>query len=245
MKLSVVIPAHNEEEALGGVVRGVLGLRPRVEALEVLVVDDGSTDKTARVLERFPEVRVLRHAEALGYGASLKDGIRAATHPWVLMMDGDGSYSLESFGEFVKAAENYDLVVGRRRSIPYPGWTPHKKAARFALNLLVSWAARRFIPDFNSGQRLLRRDWVLGVLDQLSDRFSFSCGMTLLSAFQGLRVVFLPVPYGMRLGESKVHLVRDGLRTLRIILRLTFRHRPAWAVLPWLGLAALCYILCS
>ena len=241
--LSLIIPVHNEEGAIGDFLNEALRLAERLKSMEVIVVDDGSTDRTPEILRQFEGIQVLTHPVCRGYGASLKEGIRAAGSPWVLIIDGDGSYSLSYVEGFLRVSGAYDMVVGRRQSMPYPGWALPKKLARLGLNILVSWCARRFVPDFNSGQRLFRRDWALGILDELSERFSFSCGLTLMGSFQGLKIAYLPVSYGVRQGQSKVHLIWDGFRTLRIILRLTLRHRPLWAVLPWLAAGALCYIL--
>src|SRR6185436_7848362 len=113
-RISVVVPAYNEEHGLAGV---VAGLRAQLEAsgheFEIIVVDDGSSDRTREVAETL-DVRLLRHAVNRGYGAALKTGIRAASGEHVLICDGDGTYPPESIPELLRHIDGHDMVVAAR-----------------------------------------------------------------------------------------------------------------------------------
>ena len=118
--LSIVIPALNEEGAIGDTLRRCLAARDHIAAqaglgaVEVLVVSDGSSDRTEAIALGFPEVTVLTFERNRGYGAALKLGIRHAKYDWILITDADGTYPVESIPALLAAAERSEMVVGAR-----------------------------------------------------------------------------------------------------------------------------------
>ena len=91
--ISIVIPAYDEQDAVGGVLRDIISTMDASGlAYEILVVDDGSTDGTGEVIRQVAGVRLIQHDNNKGYGASLKTGIRHAAYPWVCITDADGTY---------------------------------------------------------------------------------------------------------------------------------------------------------
>ncbi|MFO0693137.1 MAG: glycosyltransferase family 2 protein [Polyangiales bacterium] len=119
--LSIVLPCFDEAEAIGTVVESALSVgRSLVEQLEVLVVDDGSTDATAEVVEDLcsmhPEVRLLCHGVNRGYGAALRTGFAAVRHEHVFFTDGDGQFDLSDLPRLLELAPRFDVVSAYRRA---------------------------------------------------------------------------------------------------------------------------------
>ena len=119
--LSIVIPAYNEENGITAIIDRVLSIRPKlpavgIDSMELIVVDDGSRDRTAEIVGNNSDVRLIRHAKNGGYGAALKTGFAAATGEWVGFLDADGTYPPEYFPELYKAAveKKADIVIGSR-----------------------------------------------------------------------------------------------------------------------------------
>lgn len=220
--ISVIIPALNEEGAIGLVIDR---LRTLPLHAEIIVVDDGSNDRTGAIAAS-KEAIVLRHPMPGGYGRSLKDGIRRATNDVIVITDADGTYPIESIPTLVKRfAEGFDMVVGARQGIHYRG-SLLKMPARALLKWLVEFTTGCSIPDINSGLRVLRRSDAMAIESELCNGFSFTTTMTLIYLLSGKYVTYLPIPYAHRIGTSKVRIVRDSLRTLQYIVEVIARKNP-------------------
>ena len=223
--VSVVIPAYNEEQAIGEVVRE---LKARQAWHEVLVVDDGSSDRTA---ERAAEAgaRVIRHPYNKGNGAAVKTGIREARGEVVLLLDADGQHAPEDAEALVRAVGEYDMAIGARSSSDQ---VPLRAFGNAVLKGLASWLTGRPIADLTSGFRAARRDRLLEVLPLLPNGFSYpttSC-MALMKA--GHSVMFLPIRARKREGKSKLNPFRDGVRFLLIILKVITLYSPLKVFFP-------------
>jgi glycosyltransferase involved in cell wall biosynthesis len=223
--VSVVIPAYNEEQAIGEVVRDLLA---RQSWREVLVVDDGSSDRTA---ERAAEAgaRVIRHPYNKGNGAAVKTGIREARGEVVLLLDADGQHAPEDAEALVRAVGEYDMAIGARSSADQ---VPLRAFGNVVLKSLASWLTGRPIADLTSGFRAARRDRLLEVLPLLPNGFSYpttSC-MALMKA--GHSVTFLPIHARKREGRSKLRPFRDGVRFLLIILKVITLYSPLKVFFP-------------
>jgi glycosyltransferase involved in cell wall biosynthesis len=223
--VSVVIPAFNEEAAVGVVIDRVRqALGERNVPHEVLVVDDGSTDATADVA-RSHGAMVVSHPENAGYGRSLKTGIRHAAHDLVAITDADGTYPVERLPDLLALADRFDMVVGRRTGPAYSG-DLRKRVARAVFRWLAEFAVGRRIPDINSGLRVFRRKHVLPFFPHISSGFSFTTTVTLVYMLSGLFVHYVPIEYRVRQGRTKVRHVRDTLRALQIIVEAILRCNP-------------------
>jgi glycosyltransferase involved in cell wall biosynthesis len=227
--VSVVIPAMNEAAAIGGVVRELVAEAPW---REILVVDDGSSDRTAAEAEA-AGARVIRHPYNKGNGAAVKSGIRAATGEYILIIDGDGQHRPSDALRLVSRLGEYDLVVGARSSATQAGVA--RRAGNGALNRLASFLTERDIPDLTSGFRAARRACLVEFIGLLPNGFSTPTTTTLCFIKAGYSVAFEPVEARQRLGVSKIRLSRDGPKFLLIMLRVMTIFSPLRIFLPIAG----------
>jgi len=229
--LSVVIPAYNEEDGIAEIVERVLAVEPALAqigvALELLVVDDGSKDRTAEIVRTYPTVRLLQHNPNRGYGAALKTGFCAASGNLLGFLDADGTYPPESFPALCEAAlAGADVVVGSRRSGAESGMPLVRKLGNFIWANLVTALSGRPVVDPASGMRVFRRE-ALARLYPLPDGLNFTPVMSTRAVHEGLNFVELPMPYEERLGRSKLSVVRDGMRFLQTIIWTALTYNPA------------------
>ena len=228
--ISVVLPAFNEEGAIGGqvdAIRAILtqhGIRH-----EIIVVDDGSRDRTAEEALR-TGARLLKHFENRGYGASLKTGIIAAKHEMIVITDADGTYPTEEIPSLLGEIEKADMVVGARI-----GSEVHipliRRPAKWILGLLAQRVAGRRIPDLNSGLRVFRRDCIRQYFPILSDQFSFTTTCTLALLADGYRIVYHPINYYRRVGQSKIT-PGHFMDFMSLVLRLAMLFQPLKVFVP-------------
>lgn len=232
LSITVLIPAYNEEDGLGGVLDGLQELmRTRKIDAEIIVIDDGSTDNTALVAESRNGVRLIRHDSNRGYGSALKTGIRQAKHDFILIADADGTYPIEAIPALLECLDESDMVVGARTGqhirIPLA-----RRPAKWLLNRLANYLARREIPDLNSGLRVFRRELAERFFPLFPDGFSFTITITLAALTNDYRVRFVPVNYYKRTGQSSIRPSRDFFGFLGLIVRMTVYFNPLRIFLP-------------
>ena len=226
--VSVVIPAFNEEAAIGAVVERV---RARHAWKEVLVVDDGSRDETAARAEA-AGARVIRHPYNKGNGAAVKTGIRGATGSVVLLMDADGQHDADDIDALIGPIGVHDMVIGARKA----GDQAFTRALGNAMfQALASWLTGRPIPDLTSGFRAARRDLLLDILHLLPNGFSYPTTSCLAFLKAGYNVLFVPVRAHRRVGTSKNRPLRDGTKFFLIILKIVTLYSPLKVFFPLSG----------
>jgi len=223
---SVVIPAYHEGDVIADV---VTGLHRSANWREIIVVDDGSGDATAAAAES-AGARVLRHPYNKGNGAAVKTGIRAAGGEFVLIIDADGQHSPDDAARLVALVGEYDLVVGARA--PATQATSGRRLGNHLLNRLASYLAGRTIPDLTSGFRAARREHLREFLHLLPNSFSTPTTTTLAFVKAGYNVHFEPVDARLRVGTSKIRLLRDGAKFLLIVLKIVTLFSPLRVFLP-------------
>ncbi len=225
--LTIVIPAFNEEDSIGPSLdrlHDALSESP-IGEYELLVVDDGSTDKTFSVASS-KDARVVRNPHNVGYGRALKTGIHAASFDTICIIDADLTYPVDAIPTLYSAyQEGFDMVIGARQGAHYSG-SGIKGPLRWVLRQLVEFAASKEVPDANSGLRIFNRTTILPHLDHLSDVFSFTTSLTLAYTMSGLFVKHIPIAYNERVGETKVRLLKDSIRTLLFICRAIMYYNP-------------------
>lgn len=229
--LSVVIPAWNEEDGIAAIVERVLSVRPalteaNIADLELIVVDDGSTDRTAEIAAACDGVRVVRHGVNKGYGAALKTGFHAACGDLLGFLDADGTYPPESFQDLCHEAVNgADLVVGSRRSGADSQMPLVRRIGNLLWSNLVTLLGNQRVLDPASGMRVFRRE-ALERLYPLPDGLNFTPVMSTRAIHEGVRLVEIPIPYKERVGRSKLSVVHDGMRFLRTIIWTVLSYNP-------------------
>jgi glycosyltransferase involved in cell wall biosynthesis len=238
LSLSVVIPAYNEEGAVRSTVEDV---RRELAALgipfEIIVIDDGSSDNTLAEARATGAV-VDSNQVNTGYGASLKRGIRLAQYEYVAIIDADGTYPARYLPLMLAECRKQDMVVGDRgaamRNVPLI-----RRPAKWFLNKLASFLAERRLNDLNSGLRVFRKSELVPFIPLLPQKFSFTTTITLCMACNGKRMMYMPIEYGKRVGQSKIRPV-DFINFIILVLRVIVLFNPLRFFIPLgLGLFAL------
>jgi polyisoprenyl-phosphate glycosyltransferase len=223
---SIVIPTYNEELKIikETVNKCSFVMNQHKLKHEIILIDDGSITK---VNFKFPSFKIIRHPHNAGYGRSIKSGILAAKFDSIIITDADGTYPIESIPTLINSytKNKFDMVVGARQGEHYDE-SFKKKILRIILKFLVEYTAGRNIPDINSGLRIFSKEKTLSYFNYLCDTFSFTTSLTLAFMMNGLFVEYIPIKYSIRHGKSKVHLLRDSLRTLQFIVEAMVFYNP-------------------
>ncbi|HEY9887393.1 MAG TPA: glycosyltransferase family 2 protein [Candidatus Obscuribacterales bacterium] len=230
--LSVIIPVFNEEDGVNQTLdelHAVLGRSGY--PYEIVVVDDGSSDRTADILRPRTDIHLLRHRRNRGYGAALKTGIAHAQHPLIAITDADGTYPHDRLPDLVALAQEADMVVGARtgENVTY---SKLRRIPKYFLIAFAEWIAQQPIPDINSGMRVFRASIVKKFLGILPDTFSFTTTITLAMLTNNYVVHYHPIDYFHRKGRSKIKPIRDTLRFVQLILRTGVYFAPLRIFLP-------------
>jgi glycosyltransferase involved in cell wall biosynthesis len=230
--ISIVIPAYNEENGIGSVLEQLIAAMDASGlAYEIIVVDDGSTDHTAKVVAAHSGVRLIHHETNRGYGAALKTGIRRARCDVVVITDADDTYPAQAIPELAHNCEEYDMVVGARlgKEVRIP---LARKPAKWCLTRLANYLTGIRIPDLNSGLRAMKRDVVMSFFSMLPSGFSFTTTITLALLTNDFNVKFMPINYQQRVGHSKIRPFHDTLNFVSLITRTVLFFDPLRVLLP-------------
>jgi glycosyltransferase involved in cell wall biosynthesis len=224
--VTVLLPAFNEEAAIGETIRAIKRIYPD---FEVLVVDDGSTDSTVKVAMD-AGAHVWPHPYNIGNGAAIKTGLRCAAGKWIVMMDADGQHRPEDIALLLEHKEAFEMVVGARSKDSQSSF--HRFCANWFYNRLASYVTKFEIKDLTSGFRLVRKDTVMKYLYLLPNTFSYPTTLTMAYLRSGHSVKYVPIQTEARLGKSKIKLLEDGSRFLLIIAKIATLYSPMRVFLP-------------
>ena len=232
--LSVVIPAYNEEDSVGPCIDRVLAVEPELQklgldGLELIIVDDCSKDRTAEIVKQYIDrgVVLIQHKVNRNYGGALKTGFRYAKGDYLAFMDADGTYPPEYYPNMFQALieQRADLVIGSRMAGVESDMPLTRRIGNTLFAGLVSMIGNVRITDSASGQRILRRD-VLEKLYPLPDGLNFTPVMSTRALHEDIKMIEVPIRYEERAGESKLSVIRDGLRFLFTILSTAATYNP-------------------
>ncbi len=245
--LSVVIPAYNEEDGIAEIAHRVLAVQPAlsqvgIAELELLVVDDGSSDRTAEIAGSIPGVTLIRHPQNRGYGAALKTGFGEARGELIGFLDADGTYPPEDFPRLCEVAANgADLVIGSRMAGAESRMPVTRRVGNLFFATLLSIIGRQKVSDSASGMRVFKRE-VLERLYPLPDGLNLTPVMSTRAIHEGVRMAEVPIPYSERLGRSKLSVVRDGSIFLHSIVWTVLTYNPV-RILGLLGIGGVGFSL--
>ncbi len=220
-RVSVVLPARNEQGAVGDTVRRVLELHP---GAQVIVVDDGSTDSTALLAEQ-AGASVLRRPYGMGNGAAVKAGARAADGDVLVFMDADGQHDPADIARLLERLdEGYDMVVGARDGGSQA--SVGRGLANRLYNRLASWMTGHPVLDLTSGFRAARAERFLEFVHLLPNGFSYPTTSTMAFFRSAYPVAYVPIRAAKRIGTSHIRPLRDGVRFLLIIFKIATLYSP-------------------
>ncbi len=219
-ELSVVLPAQNEEQAIGKCLVEIKKIFTEYSIAGEIIVSDSSTDKTTNIAKSFG-VKIIHHGQN-GYGRALLHGFNHASGQFILMADADGSYDFKAIPNFLEEikSKNLDLVIGNRfagqiesRAMPIL----HRYLGRPIFSGLSFLLFGRQVSDIHCGMRIIKTN-VLKKLDLKTQGMEFASEMIIKAFRQSLKLGELPINYHRRLGQSKLKSARDGWRHLRFML---------------------------
>ena len=220
LELSIVIPAFNEELRLPATLDRIAAyLQGSRRNVEVLVVDDGSKDRTAAVAESFrdkiPTLRVVPNGVNRGKGYSVRHGVQEARGRMVLFTDADLSAPIEEADKLVHALQHFDVAIGSRavnRSLITVHESPFREFAGIIFNKIVRLILRLPFVDTQCGFKAFVREPCQIIFGQQTiERFGFDPELLYLARHHGLRAIEIPVRWGHS-PATKVNMLRDSFQ---------------------------------
>ncbi|WP_298863345.1 glycosyltransferase family 2 protein [uncultured Gimesia sp.] len=230
--LTIVIPALNEQEAIGATIDRCLDAREDIshqaglEGVEIIVVSDGSTDRTVEIAQTYEDIQVVVYEENQGYGAAIKEGWRLGRGDLVGFLDADGTCDPRFFSQLCQTAiaENADVTLGSRLG-PDSQMPAIRRTGNRIFAFLLGLLCGRKVTDTASGMRVVCRS-ALKHLYPLPDGLHFTPAMSARALMNDLRIIEIPMKYEERIGESKLSALWDGIRFLKVIGEGVLCYRP-------------------
>lgn len=226
-RVSVVVPVYNEQGVIGQVLTQI-EQQPQVD--EIIVVDDGSSDRTREEVSTHPQVRLIQHPYNIGQGAAVKSGIRAATGDIILLIDGDGQHPPAEIPNLLQHMDRYDMVVGARSAGSESQW--QRNLANRLFNTYATYIVGSPVADLTSGFRAVRAPIAQSFAYLLPNGFSYPTTLTIALFRAGYAVKYQPFASPARVGKSKIRPFKDGLRFLLTLTRLATLFVPLKIFLP-------------
>jgi len=218
-KVCVLIPSYNEAKTIGHLV-----MELRAKGLPVYVVDDGSSDKTAK-MARAEGAVVVKHKKNMGKGASLREGFRHILkrgYEAVIVMDADGQHCVSDIGNFIDRMRqtDADIVIGNRMQDVSSMPLERLHTNRF-MSRLISMVAGQHVPDSQSGFRLIKRE-VLEKIQLKSSNFEIESEMIIKASRAGFKIDSVGIKTIYQGGVSRINPVVDTLRFFRFLIKVSF-----------------------
>lgn len=248
--LTIVIPALNEEEAIGSTIDRTLAARDAIRQLglvrdvNIVVVSDGSTDRTVEIAKGYTAIDVLVFPLNRGYGAAIKAGWERSPAELLAFIDADGTCDPMFFIPMCRAVleENKDLVLGGRMG-SHSKMPMVRRIGNTLFALLLGYLSKKVVRDTASGMRVVRRS-ALPQLLPLPDGLHFTPSMSAHALMDGeVSIAEIDMPYAERVGRSKLRVLRDGFRFLAVILSAAAYIRVSSLTVPIMTALAVVSVL--
>jgi len=223
--ISIIVPVYNEEKTIAQVIRRLKEAISNTNyKYEIIVINDGSTDMTSKILSNIKDIKIIHNNLNRGYGSSIKTGIESAKEEYILMIDADGTYPIEPIPKLLSYLEKYDMVIGARigKHVKIPFL---RKPAKWILYKIANFVSKKKIPDLNSGLRAFNKEKCLEFWKLYPERFSFTTTITMAFLSKGYKVKYLPINYFRRKGKSSVSAF-DFYNFCSLLLKLTLLFNP-------------------
>lgn len=228
MNVSVIIPAKNEGRSLGPLLEN---LQHTKYVEEIIVVNDGSTDDTSEICEKY-SVREIRNPYSKGNGAAIKSGARAAKGGLLVFMDGDGQHQSSDIPKLIdKLLTGYDMVVGARVDASSQAGALRNIGNKI-YNKMASWMTGNEVLDLTSGFRAVRAEKFKKFLSLYPNGFSYPTTSTMAFFRSGYSVCYEPITVLKRTGNSHLNIFRDGARFFLIIFKVGVLYSPLKIFVP-------------
>ena len=231
---SLLIPVYNEPESIEATLKSAQDVLITLgEDYEIIVINDGSTDNTGEILSKIdiPHCKVIRHPRNLGYGASMKTGIRHSVGDYIGTTDADSTYPIEQIKPMLMEmrSKEADMIVGARtkKGVQIP---LIRRPAKAVVNTLANILVGMKIPDLNSGLRIFKRDMAERYMHLYPQGFSFTMTITLAALTNHHIVEYYPIDYFKRQGTSSMSSGLNGVKHfvnfINLIIRIVMYFRP-------------------
>ena len=239
MNLTIVIPVLNEEEAIGITIQrcqasvSKIVAQTSVEEVEIVVVSDGSTDRTVEIAKSFAGIQVVVFEENRGYGAAIKAGWELGQGNLLAFLDGDGTCSPDYFVDMclLIEKEDADVVLGSRmgKNSKMP---KVRRLGNTLFAMLLKFLSKKNLTDSASGMRVVKRSSLNQILP-LPDGLHFTPAISARVLMdRHLKIAEIDMDYEERIGRSKLSAIKDGLQFLKVILSTALYIRPSSLSIP-------------
>ena len=227
IKVDVIIPTLNEEQTIGIIIQSIRSF-VLDEDVSILVVDGGSTDRTASIC-RSQNIRFIVQ-KGKGKGRAIREAVEYSKADIVIFMDGDGTYSASDLQLLVEPLlkDEADMVIGSRTlgRREKGSITTFNSLGNALFNRAINFAMKSSISDSLSGYRALYRK-TFNDLVLFGDNFEIEAEMTVEALIKGYRLLEVPIRYGLRKGSvTKLRPIRDGMRIGQMLLFILLNIRP-------------------
>ncbi len=227
--ISVIVPAYNEEDAIRFALERFVELGYH-QKYELIYINDGSLDDTAKIIAEYP-VKLYNHNVNKGYGAALKTGIRKAHGEKIVILDSDGQHDPKYIEQLIELLEDHDMVIGERDTDSHQ--VKRRQAGKRLIRKVGEYLVEQKLPDYNSGFRGFDRQLIKEMLHLMPNGFSFSTTSTLAFLKEGYTIATFPISVTERIGrKSNVKMVKDGSKTMLLLLRIIMLFNPLKIFFP-------------
>tara|TARA_B100000989_G_scaffold263028_1_gene214750 strand:+ start:188 stop:844 length:657 start_codon:yes stop_codon:yes gene_type:complete len=216
--ISIIVPIFNEEKAVNKISSKLKRIKFKKQ---LIFINDGSTDRTLEKLKKIKKIKLINNKKNIGYGASIKKGIKKAKYDLCLTIDADDTYPINKIKSFIDYSTNKNnLIIGNRLFVESKFTT---LVLRKLLKVLIYLITLNYNKDPNSGMRLFSKKFISKYLHLCSDGFSFSTSTSLIYGIKKEKIDFINIIYKKRIGTTKVKIFRDMIRTLKQIFIIVIK----------------------